>query len=227
MSDDAPTERFPAPGSSANGPTEPLGIPEAEPAATEILYTPAATAPVAPVTASSAPAQKQSRALLYTLLAIGAALLIAVIVVVVLLVNRSGDDTPGALPSTSSSPSASPSPSATPSETPTAEPEPEESEAPVIIGPTFDSFTAPSSAGCAEGDATKPLKFTWSSSNAVTAYIGVAVNNAKDGFYEADLPVVTTYTGIEFTCSQDIQFYTVTLEDADGRLVHQTVTITR
>jgi hypothetical protein len=172
------------------------------------------------------PPERQSRALLYTLIAIGAALLIAVIIVVIMLLNRGGDE-PVALPSSSPSPSmsASPSPTPTPSESPSEEPSPEPEPEPV--GPTFASFDAPPSAGCAEGDTSKPLTFSWSSSNASTAYIGVATSNAKAEPYEGNLPVVYTYTNLSYQCGEDQQTYTVTLEDADGNLAHQTVTITK
>lgn len=246
MSDDTPTERFTAPEPAGTEPagTEPAATermpvaqgptpPVTPPAPTEVLYTPtAAAAPTVPPVnrAGQAPAGTQdstSRRMLYTLIAVGAALLIAVVIVVVMLLNR-GDGEPVAVPSgspsPSASPSASPSPSATPSATPSEEPEP---ETPVVVGPTFDSFTAPQTAGCEEGDATKPLTFSWSSSNATTAYIGVAVTNAKTGFYEGNLPPVYTYTGLEYTCNEPTQVYTVTLEDADGNLAHQTVTIAK
>lgn len=260
MSDDNPTERFPAsepastePLSPTQGATEPINAqplnaqplnsqplnsqpaagpePIPAPAPTEVLWTPSNAAPTAPgrPTTYGAPPEPKSRAMLYTLIGVGAALLIAIIIVVVMLLNRGGDE-PVVAPSGSASPSASasPSPSATPSESPSAEPEPEpEPETPVVVGPTFDSFDAQPSAGCAEGDTSKPLSFSWSSSNAKTAYIGVATTNAKAEPYEGNLPVVYTFDTLEYQCNQATQVYTVTLEDAAGNLAHQTVTIAK
>ena len=245
MSDDLPTERFPQPGTGGTEPIEGLdgatrrlpaadanGVTDVPPAApTEVLYTPTVAPSASTASASTAPPtfnpqnEGNSRAMLYTLIGVGAALLIAVIIVVAMLLNR-GDDDPVTLPTTSSSPSATPSatPSPTPSDSPSPEPEPTEPPAPV--GPTFDSFTAPPTAGCAEGDTSKPLTFSWSSGNAQTAYIGVATTDAKAAPFESGLPPVDTYT-LDYQCSQASQVYTVTLEDADGNLAHQTVTITK
>ena len=240
MSDDTPTERFPArepessvPGGTeplpaSQGSTEPLGVPQ--PAPTEILYAPSSAAPVASSAAASPSPQppRQSRTLLYTLVGVGAVLLIAVVIVVILLLNRGGADEPLVAPGASDTPIQSASPSAEPSEEPSAEPIPEQEPAPpVVVGPVFDSFSAPTAAGCAEGDTSKPLTFSWSSGNASAAYVGVATTNAKAEPFEGGLPVVYTYTNLSYQCSEASQVYTVTLEDADGNLAHQTVTISK
>lgn len=241
MSDDTPTERFPTPDAAGTEPlptsagaTEPLPAAAANdgvtdvpaPAATEVLYTPSAAPARSSAPTAAVPQERNSRAMLYTLIGVGAALLIAVVIVVIMLLSR-GSDVPTPVPTTSGSPSASPSASPSPSPLPslTESPEPEP-EPPATVGPTFDSFTAPPAAGCAEGDTAKPLTFSWSSSNAQTAYIGVATTDAKAAPYEAGLPPVDTYT-LDYQCSQASQVYTVTLEDADGNLAHQTVTITK
>lgn len=170
----------------------------------------------------------KSRTLLYVLIGIGALLLIAVIVLIVTLLTRAPQ--PDAEPSptpTESSASPSPTPtetSATPTPTVTvAPPPPAPAPAPV---PGFDSFSHDNEAGCQPGDSQQQLTFSWSSDDAVRAYIGVQTDNAKSAPYESNLPPVYTYTNIYYNCGQASQFYTVTLEDAAGHLTHKTVTIT-
>ena len=232
MSDDTPTERFPAPEPagteqlpSAQGSTEPLNVPRDEPAPTEVLFSP--SAPASPPPPPGAQPPTTSRGGLYALIAVGVALLIAVIVVVFMLLNR-GDADPTPVQSGTPSPTASPSPSATPSPTPTPTPSEtptEEPEPPAVVGPTFDSFTAQPSAGCVEGETAKPITFSWSSSNAETAYIGVATTNAKSEPYESGLDPVDTFT-LDYQCELATQVYTVTIENPDG-VTHQTVTIAK
>ena len=173
----------------------------------------------------------KSRTLLYVLIGIGVLLLVAV---VVLIATLSGRGQTGADPTPSASVSETPSP--TPSVTETSSspsPEPSESEAaeepppPPAAVPGFDSFSAPSDAGCQEGDDQVQLTFSWSSDDAVRAYIGVKTNNAKAAMYEGDLPPVYTYMNLYYTCDQASQYYTVTLEDGAGHLTHKTVTITK
>lgn len=168
----------------------------------------------------------KSRTLLYVLIGIGALLLIAVIVLIVTLLTRAPQ--PDAEPSptpTESSASPSPTPtetSATPTPTVTVAPPP---PAPAPV-PGFDSFSHDNEAGCQPGDSQQQLTFSWSSDDAVRAYIGVQTDNAKSAPYESNLPPVYTYTNIYYNCGQASQFYTVTLEDAAGHLTHKTVTIT-
>lgn len=171
----------------------------------------------------------KSRTLLYVLIGIGALLLIAVIVLIVTLLSRATQ--PDAEPSptpTESSASPSPTPtetSATPTPTVTvAPPPPAPAPAPVPV-PGFDSFAYEQDAGCQPGDSQQQLTFSWSSDDAVRAYVGVQTNNAKTGSYSGELPAVYTYSDIYYNCDQASQYYTVTLEDAAGHLTHKTVTI--
>lgn len=169
----------------------------------------------------------KSRTLLYVLIGIGALLLIAVIVLIATLLSSNG--TPATAPSRTSTVSPTPSPtpseaSATPTPTQTDEPVVEPAPAPDPI-PGFDSFAYEQDAGCQPGDSQQQLTFSWSSDDAVRAYVGVQTNNAKTGSYSGELPAVYTYTDIYYNCDQASQFYTVTLEDGAGRLTHKTVTI--
>ena len=172
----------------------------------------------------------KSRTLLYVLIGVGALLLIAVIVLIATLL--SSNPTPAASPSPTPTVSVTPSP--TPSE-PSATPTPSQTEEPVVDPapapapdpiPGFDSFAYEQDAGCQPGDSQQQLTFSWSSDDAVRAYVGVQTNNAKTGSYSGELPAVYTYSDIYYNCGQASQYYTVTLEDAAGRLTHKTVTIT-
>lgn len=184
----------------------------------------------AQVAAPSGEAAK-SRTLLYVLIGLGVLLLIAIVILIATLVGRpvnSADPTP--TPTTTESITPSPTPTET-SASPSPEPEPDETEEPPPPPPPapvpgFDSFSAQSDAGCQAGDTQKQLTFSWSSDDAVRAYIGVQTSNAKAAPYESDLPPVYTYTNLYYNCDQDSQFYTVTLEDGAGHLTHKTVTIT-
>lgn len=183
-----------------------------------------------PVTGGAADEVRKSRTLLYVLITIGALLLIAIVILIATLAGRPASTT--ADPSSTPTVTDSASPTPTPTETsPSPEPEPEETEEappppPPAPVPGFDSFSAPSDAGCQDGDTQKQLTFSWSSDDAVRAYIGVQTNNAKAAPYESDLPPVYTYTNLYYNCDQNSQYYTVTLEDGSGHLTHKTVTIT-
>ena len=190
----------------------------------ELMSDSTPTQKITTVVDSDAP---KSRTLLYVLIGIGALLLIAVIVLIATLLSNDG--TPTTAPS--STRTASPTPSPTPSE-PSATPTPTQPEAPAPPPapapdpiPGFDSFAYEQDAGCQPGDSQQQLTFSWSSDDAVRAYVGVQTNNAKTGSYSGELPAVYTYSDIYYNCGQASQYYTVTLEDAAGRLTHNTVTI--
>lgn len=238
---DTPTERFDA---ASGAPTERFDaqpLPPEEYDATRIFDAPvehptellgagaAVPASVAgrPVTQrerlDAKAAEPKARGLFYTLIGISAALLIAIIVVLAFAFGPKGDE-PVAIPTDTGTPSAPPS------ETPEPEPTPVESSpppAPAPTGPVFDSFNAPETSGCLEGETQHPLTFAWSSGTALTAYIGVGTTDAKAAPFEGDLPPIYTYKDISYNCDQASQVYTVTLENADGLLTHKTVTVTK
>jgi hypothetical protein len=237
MSDDTPTERFPANDPADGAPTRRLPEPQApatpRAAAGEPAWTPVPggghaterlTPAPQPTGATRAPVleTEKSKAPLYWLIGIGAALLIAIVILLIVLLGGDDDEQPVTEPTTSETPIESP----TPSETPIAEPE-ETVAPPAPASPTFATFSAPSSAECQDGEEQIPLTFTWSSTDAVRAFIGVQTTNAKDSPFASDLPPTHTFTNITYNCQQDSQVYTVTLEDAAGALAHETVTVTR
>jgi len=166
-------------------------------------------------------APKKKHTLMWWLIGIGAALLIALIVALIVLFG--GADEPAVAPTPTES-SATPEPEPTPTEEP--EPTPTETVAPPVTGPTFATFTAPSNAGCGEDDEEMPLTFSWSSSDATKAYIGVGTQNAALNPTFSDLPPTATFEELSYQCDVASQVYTVTLEDAAGRLASNTVTIT-
>jgi len=97
-------------------------------------------------------------------------------------------------------------------------------------GPTFASFSSNpgnnKSVGCADEYDSVPITIKWSSTNAVLSHIGVGTNNAKSQPYESNLPPSGSYD-LNYQCSVASQKYTVTLEDASGKLTHRTVTLKR
>ena len=185
----------------------------------------------APVAGAPDDEAKRSRTLLYLLIGVGVLLLVTIVILTSTLLGRPASTTadPSVTPTFTESASATPTPTPT-EESPSATPEPEESEDPPPPPPApvpgFDSFSAPSDAGCQAGDDQKQLTFSWASDDAERAYIGVQTNNAKAAPFTGELPPVYTYTDIYFNCDQDSQYYTVTLEDGSGHLTHKTVTIT-
>lgn len=183
--------------------------------------TPVVPPPTAPTTPKPTTEPKKKHTLMWWLIGIGAALLIALIVSLIVLFG--GADEPAVAPTPTES-SASPEPEPTPTEEP--EPTPTETVAPPTTGPTFATFTAPTNAGCEEGEDEAPLTFSWSSSDAIKAYLGVGTQNAAINPTFSDLPPTATFEELSYQCNVASQVYTVTLEDADGRLTSRTVTIT-
>lgn len=218
---DAATKLLPATGQPVVGAHVPIA-PATPPTP---LAVPLAATPVAPATPPGGTVPpKKNRTLLYWLIGIGAVLLIAVIVLLVLLFTP-GDDEPEPSASATPTPSATPSEQPSPSAEPSQEPSPTPTQAPA--GPTFATFSAPTNANCQEGDDEAPLSFSWSSDDAVRAYLGVGTQNAAINPTVSDLPPTATYTDLPYDCSVASQVYTVTLEDEAGALASRTVTITQ
>lgn len=210
MSDDTPTERF-------EPPTAPL--PEAGAA------TPTADGP---------PAEGQKRGMLIALIAIAAAILIALIVLIVVLVGNAGRGETEAQPTPELSASESPTPEETESPEPSEEPSDEPSSEPSPTtappppppqSPSFATFSGPNRATCPDTSSSVAITWSWSSTNAVNAWFGIGTNNAKAEPFES-VPTTATYT-FNYQCSEASQIYTVTLEDAAGRLTHKTVEVVR
>ena len=196
--------------------------PAGQASATPPPTTPAGIPPTTPGEPTKTQEPKKKRTLMWWLIGIGAALLITLVVLLIMLFG--GADEPAVAP-TPTETSASPTPEPEPSEEP--EPTPTETVAPPpVTGPTFATFSAPSNAECEEGDDEAPLSFSWSSSDATTAYIGVGTQNAALNPTFSDLPPTATFDELSYDCGVASQVYTVTLEDAEGRLTSNTVTIT-
>jgi hypothetical protein len=209
---DVPTARYPSSGQEP--PTVRLPAPGAVPSGRR-----AATS-----ARQSATNERTSHGLLYTLIAIGAALLIAVVVLLLQLYN----DGQNPVVAPTQTESAAPAPSEEPSEEPEPSPEPTPSRTvEPVAAPTFDDFAAPTVAECEEGEDSAPLEFSWSSSDAVRAFIGVGTDDASIDPFASDLPPVFTFRDLEFDCAQDSEVYTVTLEGDDGQVTSQSVTIRR
>ncbi|MEO7544823.1 MAG: hypothetical protein ABIT21_00775 [Terrimesophilobacter sp.] len=201
------------------------------------LFTPP-TAPDEPsASATSAGTPQRSKTLIIALAVMGGLLLIAVVALLALLFARGTD---GASPAPSISTSPTPevtaietpiaSPSATPSTTPTQAPTtpPSPNPPPVITGPVFNSFSPKdnSSVGCTGNSGDLPLTFTWTSTGASEAAIGVQTYDAFAGPYETGLPASGSYTGLSYNCSQATQFYTVSIRGVSGQ-TNKTITLRR
>lgn len=209
MSDDTPTERFEAP--TAPGAGDPDG---------------------------TGGEKKKSKLLILILSVVGGLLLIAVVVLLTLLFSR-GLGSPSADPvsDVSTSPSASPSdspsasPSAPPSETPSASPSASPSSAPppppTTTGPVFTSFSPANnkSIGCTNDTDQIPVTFTWASTGASEAAIGVATTDAFAGPYATGLPPSGSYE-LNYQCSNASQIYTVSIRGTSGQ-TNKTITLKR
>lgn len=201
------------------------------------IFTPSTGSEESNSSATSAAKAPRSKALLLALSVIGGLLLVAVIVLLTLLFAK-GTDGASPAPGTSTSPSPevttietpSVSPSETPSTAPTVVPStpPNSSPPPVATGPVFNSFSPRnnSSVGCSGDTGDIPLTFTWTSTGATEAAIGVQTNDAFAGAFETGLPASGSYTGLSYNCSQATQFYTVSIRGESGQ-TNKTVTLKR
>jgi len=175
------------------------------------------------------------RTMRVALIAIAALLLVVAILLAAILLRKPGTSdaqagaSPGVAatesPTASSSPSASPSASVSAKATTTTPTATTTTTKPPPSGPTFSSFSAPSSAACPDDSSVMTITIHWSSSNATSAWIGVATNNAKAEPFDT-VPTSGSYD-IGFPCSNAHQVYTVTLEDAGGHLTSKSKDIQR
>lgn len=186
---------------------------------------------------------RRSRTPLIVMSVIAGLLLIAVVVLLTLLLSgRLGPSEPTAVPSSSTSeePSPSPEPSDEPSDdvdattepttepTETSAPPPPPPAPPPATGPTFTAFSPANntSVGCAGDSGSVPLTFTWNSTGATEAAIGVGTTDAYAGAYETGLPPSGSYSNISYQCSEATQIYTVSIRGASGQ-TNKTVTLKR
>jgi hypothetical protein len=211
MSDDTPTQRFPAAGDDATGEVQ------------EDLQE----------------EKKKSRGLLIGLIAAGALLLVAIIVLVVVLFPKGAGDiqagsTQTPQPQTTDTPA--PTETATPTPAATTEPtqEPEQPQQPQPTGPAFTSFNAVSQVSCSRGGPgftpdPPSIQVSWATTRTVSVWIVMGTSDAADsGFMQL------TNNGdqsdfaypLQFPCFQASAQYTITLVGDDGSHVSKTWTVT-
>ena len=224
MSDDTPTQRFPEPNGTSPttpvpptppaGPTSPTA-PVGNDAPTQRFEPPAPpTTPGATGTGDEPP--KKSKALLITLISIGAALLIAIILLLIWLF-ASGQPTPS---HTTASPSITPS--ETPTETPSASASP--SEPPAAAGPAIANYSAaPTTVDCT-GVTSVPVHFAWQATG-TTLWFGVGTDDASAEPF-GTFPL-NNEMDFNYQCGQTDaqQRYTITVQGENGEKISQTIVI--
>ncbi|HEV7812702.1 MAG TPA: hypothetical protein VGO99_07025 [Leifsonia sp.] len=154
------------------------------------------------------------------LIVIGSILAAAIAVLLLVLATR--DDDPAT--ATGASESAAPAPSETPPEEPApVEPEPESGQ-----GAAFTYFAPEDGTRieCPDEGSSVPLTFSWSSTGAQAAWIGVGTDDAKTDPY-AEVEPTGTFDQLSYECAAESGTYTVTLDDGAGTVTHATVTLVR
>lgn len=149
--------------------------------------------------------RKKSKALLFTLVGVGAALLIAIIVLLIILFGGGSGD-PQANPTNSDSPSASPTPSDSPTPTESATPTPTPSATPDAAPPPppppsdIVSYTVTKeTVDCSSGNPVT-ITFNWNTTGESVSF-GVGTDFADTQPYETGLPAVGGKT-IDYQCGQ-------------------------
>lgn len=175
--------------------------------------------------------RKKSRALLFTLIGVGAALLIAIIVLLVMLFTG-GDVRPNAGPTDTPTPTVTPttSDSPTPSATPSEEPEPEPTQDPPPPPPppsTIISYQASTTdANCSDPSDQPEVTFNWNTTGQSVAF-GVGTEFAETQPYDSGLPRVGGIT-INYQCGEDgpDQIYSIAVIGPNGDVIgRQTIKI--
>ena len=214
----SPTTRLPNPGSDA--PTERFGqTPPWQPSPSSV---PAYATTQQARSAPPKPPQK-SKGPMIALIIIGTLLVVGIAVLLLVLatqgntpVEPSASITPSETPSTT--PSETPSETATPTPTPTPEPEPA----------AFVSFSPENNTqiSCPDEESTVPLTFTWTSTDADRGWIAAGETDARAN-PDAQVDPSGTYRDLVFDCSRDSEIYTVSLENSEGELTSESVTLRR
>lgn len=186
-----------------------------------------------PATGELVEEHKKSRALLYTLIGVGAALVAALIVLLVLLFGSGDDGTPDArettTPTVTPTPTDEPTPTATP--TPSAEPTPEPTQAPPPPPPPpppsdIVSFTVTKETVDCSGGGPVPITFNWNTTGESVSF-GVGTDFADSQPYETGLPAVGGRT-IDYQCGQPggQQKYSIAVFHNGQVIARQTMVIT-
>ncbi len=185
--------------------------------------------------------RKKSKALLFTLVGVGAALLIAIIVLLIILFGGNGGGDPQATPSSSDTQSASPTPSdsptptesatPTPTPTPTAAPPP-----PPDTSPGFASFNRGETVFCNStnppGYTTPGISFTYTAKNASSVWFLFGEGDAADA-QAFPMPISGNQgdvygggTKVEYPCGAETAKFTLTVVGTNGQHVNKTFTVT-
>lgn len=175
--------------------------------------------------------------LLFTLVGVGAALLVAIIVLLIILLGGDrGTGDPAAVTSTAESTSPSPSDSVTPSATPVPTPVPTVTVTAAAPSPPDDGNVHIASYSISPTSCTKNqpvvLHIAWGSRNGQIAYFGVNTANAQTSGMGWDLPPTGSsdsdfpdgYRPYEITCPDGQTSYTITVV-GNGSSQSKTVTV--
>lgn len=186
--------------------------------------------------------RQKSKALLFTLIGVGAALLIAIIVLLIILFGGGGSGDPQATPTASDTESASPTPSdsptptesatpsSTPTPTPTAAPPP-----PPDTSPGFASFSRGATVFCngtfPPGYVTPSITFNYTAKNASSVWFLFGEGDAADA-QAFPMPISgnqnDVYGGspVEYPCGAATAKFTLTVVGTNGQHVSKTFTVT-
>ncbi len=190
--------------------------------------------------------RKKSRALLFVLLGVGAALVIAITVLLTLLLSGGGaapqpsasaSDTPSATPTTSGSPT----PSATPSANPSVEPTPSATAAPPPAPPApdtspgFASFSQGQTVSCNStnppGYVTPGITFSYTAKNASSVWFIFGEGDAADA-QAFPMPISGSHndvyggSSVDYPCGAASAKFTLTVVGTNGQHVNKTFTVT-
>ena len=172
--------------------------------------------------------RQKSKALLYTLVGVGAALLIAIIVLLIILFSGGGNPGPQPSPSDSDTPSAGPTPSdtptpeATPTPTPTPTADPPPPPAPSVIVSYTVSKT---DAGCPDDTSSIPLTFNWNTTGSNVSF-GIATDFADAQPYQTGLPAVGGIT-VDYQCSNATTKFAIAVFHNGDVIDRKTITVQR
>jgi flagellar basal body-associated protein FliL len=178
--------------------------------------------------------RQKSKALLFTLIGVGAALLIAIIVLLIILFGG-GRGTPDSTATPSDTPTVSPTPSDSPTPTPTptatAAPPP-----PPDTSPGFASFSQGQTVFCnatpGPGYTTPGISFTYTAKNASSVWFIFGEGDAADA-QAFPMPISgnqgDVYGGgskVEYPCGAATAKFTLTVVGTNGQHVSKTFTVT-
>ena len=170
--------------------------------------------------------RKKSKALLYTLVGVGAALLIAIIVLLIILFSGGGNPGPQPSPSDSDTPSASPTPSDTPTPTATPTPTPTPTADPPPPPSVIVSYTvSKTDAGCPDDTSSIPLTFNWNTTGSNVSF-GIATDFADAQPYQTGLPAVGGIT-VDYQCSNATTKFAIAVFHNGDVIDRKTITVQR